>query len=124
MTVMPCGACGEYVQDNLIGTQCKKCGWKVGDAVVIAAVSSATFSTLDRVKSFTYAVEQRLRFIDFLLNQYGSLNRSAIMDYFGVSEPCASRDIQQYIELAPDNIVYDNKAKAYIRGINFKRAWA
>jgi hypothetical protein len=73
---------------------------------------------------FTYAVEQRLRFIDFLLHRYGTLNRIAIMDFFGISEPCASRDIQQYIELVPDNAVYDHKAKTYIRGLNFKRAWA
>lgn len=71
-----------------------------------------------------YAVEQRLRFIDFLLHQYGNLNRSAIMDFFGISQPCATRDIQHYIELAPANAVYDKKAKTYIRGANFKRKWA
>lgn len=71
----------------------------------------------------TYAVEQRLRFIDFLLYQYGTLNRSAIMDFFGVSEPCASRDIAHYIELAPENTVYDKNAKTYIRGAKFKRVW-
>ena len=32
-----------------------------------------------------YAIEQRLRLIDFLLHQYGSVNRSALEDYFGVS---------------------------------------
>lgn len=76
------------------------------------------------MSQFTYAVEQRLRFIDFLLHQYGTLNRSAIMDYFGVSEPCSSRDIQQYIELAPANMVYDKQAKTYVRGAKFKRVWA
>jgi hypothetical protein len=73
--------------------------------------------------SISYAVEQRLRFIDFLLHQYGTLNRSAIMDFFGVSEPCATRDIKHYMELAPANTVYDATAKTYIRGANFKRAW-
>lgn len=73
--------------------------------------------------TFTYAVEQRLRFIDFLLHQYGTLNRSAVMDFFGVSEPCASRDIGQYIELAPGNIIYDKTAKMYVRGAQFKRVW-
>jgi len=71
-----------------------------------------------------YAVEQRLRFIDFLLHQYGTLNRSAIMDYFGVSSPQASRDIQDYIVLAPGNTVYDKNAKTYLRGSGFKRVWA
>lgn len=76
------------------------------------------------IPTFTYAVEQRLRFIDFLLHQYGTLNRSAIMDYFGISEPCASRDIRQYIELAPANAIYDKVEKTYVRGAGFQRVWA
>lgn len=71
----------------------------------------------------TYAQEQRLRFIDFLMHQYGNINRSAIMDYFGISQPCATRDIQEYIALAPENIVYDKNAKTYVRGANFKRIY-
>lgn len=70
-----------------------------------------------------YAVVQRLRFIDFLLYQYGTLNLSAGEDYFGISRPQASRDIQDYIALAPANIVYDKNAKTYIRGADFKRVW-
>ncbi|MDA8428164.1 MAG: hypothetical protein M0T70_02805 [Geobacteraceae bacterium] len=76
------------------------------------------------IQKLTYAVEQRLRLIDFLLNEYGTLNRSAIMDYFGVSSPQASRDIQEYIALAPENTVYDKNAKTYIKGVNFARVWA
>jgi hypothetical protein len=71
----------------------------------------------------TYAVEQRLRFIDFLLYQYGVLNRSASMEYFGISSPQASRDIQDYIAMAPGNIAYDKTAKAYLRGAKFKRLY-
>lgn len=74
-------------------------------------------------KPFTYAIEQRLRFIDFLLFQYGHVNRSAIMDFYGISMPCASRDIQMYLELAPKNMVYDTNAKAYVRGVGFERVW-
>ncbi|MCK4620700.1 MAG: hypothetical protein KAT62_00655 [Desulfuromonadales bacterium] len=74
--------------------------------------------------TFTYAVEQRLRFIDFLLHQYGTLNRSAMVDFFGISEPCATRDIQKYIELVPANAVYDKTAKTYVRGADFRRVWA
>lgn len=35
MTVMPCPQCGEYIEDNLFGTQCKKCGYKVGQAISV-----------------------------------------------------------------------------------------
>ena len=72
----------------------------------------------------TYAVEQRLRFIDFLLHHYGTLNRAAIMDYFGVSIPQASMDIREYIALAPNNALYDKSAKTYRKTEEFARVWA
>lgn len=70
-----------------------------------------------------YAVEQRLRFIDFLLDHYGTLNRDAIMDYYGISKPQASHDIRDYMKLAPENCSYDSSAKRYIRTKQFKRHW-
>lgn len=70
-----------------------------------------------------YAIEQRLRLIDFLLGQYGHLNRSAVMDFFGVSLPQASMDIQAYLKLAPANAVYDVSRKTYTRTTAFKRVW-
>lgn len=72
----------------------------------------------------TWAVEQRLRFIDFLLAEYGTLNRSALTDYYGISSPQASADIADYLHLAPTNAQYDLKAKAYRRTAEFRRVWA
>lgn len=74
-------------------------------------------------KKLTYAVEQRLRLIDFLLQHYGTINRSAIMDYFGVSMPQASADIRDYLDIAPNNAIYDNRAKTYKRSNCFVRVW-
>jgi hypothetical protein len=71
----------------------------------------------------SYAVEQRLRFIDFLVAHYGSINRAALVDYFGISMPTASNDFGLYIEHAPNNVTYDMSAKTYVRGANFKRVW-
>lgn len=65
----------------------------------------------------------RLRFIDFLLAHYGTLNRAAISDYFGLSTPQASSDIQAYLECAPDNVDYDPSAKLYRRSDAFKRTF-
>jgi hypothetical protein len=71
----------------------------------------------------SYAIEQRMRFIDFLLARYGTIQRSAIMDYFGMSEPQASKDLGQYMELAPGNMAYDLRAKTYRRCNTFQRVW-
>lgn len=65
----------------------------------------------------------RLRFIDFLLDQYGTFNRSAIVDYFGLSVPQASMDIRAYIEVAPGNLEYDKSGKTYRRTADFRRVW-
>lgn len=70
-----------------------------------------------------YAVEQRLRFIDFLLFQYGEVNRSAIVDYFGLSVPQATKDMKDYMRIAPDNMWYSNNKKAYLKTTEFCRVW-
>lgn len=71
-----------------------------------------------------YAVEQRLRLIDFLLSHYGHINRSALMDYFGISIPQASKDIADYLALAPGNAAYDASAKRYVATAEFKEVYA
>ena len=78
---------------------------------------------LDRLV-MPYAVEQRLRFIDFLLSQYGHVNRSAIMDYFGIGAATATRDFKAYKGLRKDNVIYDDVDKSYHRSNRFKRVWA
>ncbi len=72
----------------------------------------------------SYAIEQRLRLIDFLLAQYGYVNRSALLDYYGISMPQASADIGAYLAETPYNAVYNGTTKRYERTDNFKRVWA
>ncbi|MET3842044.1 WYL domain-containing protein [Bradyrhizobium sp. OAE829] len=66
-----------------------------------------------------WGVEQRLEFIEFQLFWEGRLNRADITRYFGVSVPQASKDLSQYQELAPDNVVYDRSEKRYFAAKNF-----
>lgn len=70
----------------------------------------------------TYAVEQRLRLIDFLLHHYGRLNRAALMDYFGISQPQAAIDIKKYLEQAV-GVCYDASTKAYVTTSGFTRVF-
>lgn len=67
-----------------------------------------------------YAVEQRMRFIDFLAYKYGFINRSMLMDYYGIGEACATRDFAKYKELAPDNLVYNLSERAYYKTQQFE----
>ncbi|MCY4459780.1 MAG: WYL domain-containing protein [Albidovulum sp.] len=66
-----------------------------------------------------WGVEQRLEFIEFRLFWEGHVNRGDLMDAFGVSVNQASTDLNRYIGMVPDNMVYDKSARAYIRGSNF-----
>ncbi|WP_397542034.1 WYL domain-containing protein [Roseovarius salis] len=67
-----------------------------------------------------WGVEQRLEFIEFRLFWEGHVNRSDLMDQFGVSVNQASTDLNRYIGFAPDNMVYDKSARTYVRGSDFK----
>ena len=67
-----------------------------------------------------WGVEQRLEFIEFRLFWEGHVNRSDLMDQFGVSVNQASTDLNRYIRFAPENMVYDKSARAYVRGSSFK----
>ena len=67
-----------------------------------------------------WGVEQRLEFIEFRLFWEGHVNRSDLMDQFGVSVNQASTDLNRYIGFAPDNMVYDKSARTYVLSPVFK----
>lgn len=67
-----------------------------------------------------WGVERRLEFIEFRLYWEGGINRADIMDRFGVSVPQASKDLSQYQELAPGNIIYDKSDRRYVAAPKFK----
>lgn len=67
-----------------------------------------------------WSQEQRLEFIDFRLYWEGIINRGDLTLFFGISVPQASLDIARYIELAPENMEYDRKKKAYFATPHFK----
>jgi hypothetical protein len=70
-----------------------------------------------------YAKAQRMRMVDFLLAQYGTINRDALVDFFGISTPQASLDLAQYQQLAPQNMCYDTREKTYCRTEKFVRLY-
>lgn len=66
-----------------------------------------------------WGVEQKLQFIEFRLFWEGHVNRSDLIDQFGVSPNQASGDLNRYLALAPDNMVYDKSGKTYVRSSRF-----
>jgi predicted DNA-binding transcriptional regulator YafY len=64
-------------------------------------------------RGIRWGVERRLEFVEFRLYWEGGVNRSDIVDQFGVSVQQASKDLALYQEQAPTNIVYDRREKRY-----------
>jgi len=73
----------------------------------------------DDKPSLRWGVEQKLQFIEFRLFWEGHVNRSDLIDKFGVSQNQASGDLNRYIALAPDNMAYDKSGKTYVRSPSF-----
>ncbi|OWJ76650.1 WYL domain-containing protein [Haematobacter genomosp. 1] len=67
-----------------------------------------------------WGVERRLEFIEFRLFWEGGVNRSDLIDTFGVSVPQASKDLTQYQDHAPQNAIYDKRARRYVAGPEFR----
>jgi hypothetical protein len=75
---------------------------------------------VDNVKSeLRWARAQRLEFIEFRLFWEGHVNRSDLMEQFGLSVNQASTGLNRYIGLAPDNMLYDKSAQTYVRGPDY-----
>ncbi|WP_174502314.1 WYL domain-containing protein [Acidiphilium sp. C61] len=66
-----------------------------------------------------WGVERRLEFIEFRLFWEGHVNRSDLIEAFGISVQQASTDLNRYQGLAAANMLYDKSAKAYVRGTTF-----
>jgi hypothetical protein len=73
----------------------------------------------DEMPGIRWGVEQRLEFIEFRLFWEGGVNRSDIIDVFGVSVPQASKDLSLYQERAPGNVTYDKSGKRYVAAASF-----
>ncbi|WP_342450660.1 WYL domain-containing protein [Sphingomonas sp. CFBP 13728] len=67
-----------------------------------------------------WGVQRRLEFIDFRLFWDGRFNRRDLAETFGISAQQASSDIAQYTARAPDNLVYDQTLKAYLRTATYE----
>jgi len=58
--------------------------------------------------------------MEFRLYWQGHINRSDLMEAFGISVQQASKDFANYIEGRKSNLTYDKRLRTYLRGKNFK----
>ena len=70
-----------------------------------------------------YAQEQRIRLIEVIIYNCGLFNRAILQDYFGIGEAQATRDLRDYMTMAPNNLLYDKTNKTYVKSTSFKRIY-
>ena len=66
-----------------------------------------------------WAAEQRFQFLEHRAFWHGGLNRSDLMDRFGISVPQASKDLAAYQQMFPANLTYDASKKRYFTTTHF-----
>ena len=73
-----------------------------------------------KLKQLSFPQKQRLAYIDFKLFFVGYVTRAEIVNHFEKGLSSATRDINLYKELCPENMVYDAKEKKYFQTESFK----
>lgn len=58
------------------------------------------------------AIEQRLKFIELCLSDFGSIKRETVSKYFGISAAQATRDLKTYSDMC-GVIGYNISSKRY-----------
>ena len=74
----------------------------------------------EAARGLRWGEEARLRAIDVAAFWEGRVNRAGLMRLFGISVPQATIDLRAYQLLAPDNLRYDTREKAYVATDGFK----
>ncbi len=74
----------------------------------------------NRLTKLTKSQIDRLIFIEFRSYFLGEVKRNDIMERFGVASAAATRDLTLYKNLSNNNIVLEQKSKAYLPAADFK----
>ena len=76
--------------------------------------------SIQKLSDLTQPKRDRLAFVELRIRYIGEIRRQDLVSRFGIQSAAATRDLALYKEIAPGNIDYDPKAKAYGLGTNFR----
>lgn len=76
--------------------------------------------TNDRLQALGHAQRDRMAYVELRLWFVGEIRRHDLASRFGIQTAAATRDLGLYRELAPSNIQYDGRSKAYVIGDDFQ----
>jgi len=73
-----------------------------------------------QTRDLVWSAVQRLQFIEFRLLWEGHVNRSDLIETFGISVPQSTLDFRDYMERAPGNMDYDKRLRHYFPTSTFR----
>ena len=76
--------------------------------------------TPDLLDNLSHSQRERLSHIDFTLLFKGEARRSYLTERFNVSPSVATQDFARYKELAPRNVMYDEKRRLHLKTREFQ----
>lgn len=85
---------------------------------MLSGMESSVNNTSEAAKP-RWGQARRLAFIDLRLQYDGRINRSDIQNFFQISTPQATADLDLYRKLAGSNLRYDGRQKAYVAEPDF-----
>lgn len=68
---------------------------------------------------FKPALRRRYEFIEFQLMWEGAIGRKLLQQKFGISPQQSTLDLTAYLDLAPENMVYDTRRRTYVARSSF-----
>lgn len=71
-----------------------------------------------------WATRQRLQYIEIMAFYCGVVTRADVARAFAISDPAATKDLNLYGKLAPDNLIYKQALFGYVPGPGFKECVA
>ncbi|ODR87062.1 WYL domain-containing protein [Shewanella xiamenensis] len=71
------------------------------------------------LNSLTLAQRERLAHIDFVLMFKGEARRTDLVERFNIAPSVATQDFARYKEIAPQNVIYDEKRKQHLKTASF-----
>ncbi len=67
-----------------------------------------------------WATRQRLQYIEIMAFYCGVVTRTDVARAFGISDPAATKDLNLYGKLAPENLIYKQALFGYVPGPEFR----
>lgn len=87
-------------------------------------MAQADTSVEKMLAEIKWATRQRLQYIEIMAFYCGVVTRNDVARAFGISDPAATKDLNLYSRLAPDNLIYKQSHFGYLPGPTFKECVA